>query len=103
MVNNTYVYGGDRLDQVDLTKKNVLQLRESARALNIKSVTKYKKDELITLIMNINHQDAEQPEEQEDQANGNQVGEPTTTQSETKPKYPKLKDSIEDAKTRVGV
>ncbi len=91
------------MDQVDLTKKNVLQLREIARALNIKSVTKYKKDELITLIMNINHQDAEQPEEQEDQANGNQVGEPTTTQSETKPKYPKLKDSIEDAKTRVGV
>ena len=83
------------MDQVDLTKKNVLQLREIARALNIKSVTKYKKDELITLIMNINHQDAEQPEEQEDQANGNQVGEPTTTQSETKPKYPKLKDSIE--------
>src|SRR5690554_6893845 len=107
LVYNTIEYGGVTLGQVDLTKKNVIQLREIAKALNIKSVTKYKKDELITLIMNndVANKEKTPPKEQkvkdtnpsEIKSNGKD------NNNNIKPKYPKLKDSIEDAKTRVGV
>lgn len=80
--------------QVDLTKKNVIQLREIAKALQIKSVTKYKKDELITLIMNNNLDNEPEARPKEVKAK---------PPSNVNTKYPKLKDSIEDAKTRVGV
>ena len=83
------------MTQVDLTKKNVMQLREIAKALNIKSVTKYKKDELITLIMNNNLDNNQEAHPKETKA--------AKSPSNVKTKYPKLKDSIEDAKTRVGV
>src|SRR5690554_2670720 len=82
-----------------------MQLREIAKALNIKSVTKYKKDELITLIMNINHKASEAPKQQtkEPDAAENKPPKEAATNGVSKPKYPKLKDSIEDAKTRIGV
>ena len=95
LVYNTIEYGGVVLTQVDLTKKNVMQLREIAKALNIKSVTKYKKDELITLIMNNNLDNNQEAHPKETKA--------AKSPSNVKTKYPKLKDSIEDAKTRVGV
>ncbi len=97
------------LGQVDLTKKNVMQLREIAKALNIKSVTKYKKDELITLIMNnkdVTNKEEAHPKEQKSENTNSSEKKPNGNNNNNKnikPKYPKLKDSIEDAKTRVGV
>lgn len=109
----------DILDKADLNKKTVVQLREIAKALQIKSVTKYKKEELIDLIVNNSHDhsmeqhpskgDRQAIEETQLAKKESSKGQPKKEvhqQSEKangRSKYPKLKDSIEDAKTRVGV
>ncbi len=109
------------MSTIELSKKTVAQLREIAKALQIKSVTKYKKDELISLIMNCNSENGEdeendtqdvmekdiQQKDTEDTRDTQDSQEELSKESKEpkiqKPKYPKLKDSIEDAKTRVGI
>lgn len=107
------------LDKADLSNKTVVQLREIAKALQIKSVTKYKKEELIDLIVNNSNdhsieEHSPKEEKQAIEATQTEAKEPSKQQSKKeihteskrpkgKGKYPKLKDSIEDAKTRVGV
>ncbi|MCR1899451.1 transcription termination factor Rho [Irregularibacter muris] len=101
------------MESIDLTKKTVAELREIAKALEIKSVTKYKKDELIHLIEDHKKAKSSSPEDSslKDETKAKSIDENPKEEKEkeqhrhqnSRPKYPKLKDSIEDAVTRVGV
>ena len=47
----TNYYGGANLDSVQLENKKISELREMAKDLNIKGYSKYKKNELIDIIV----------------------------------------------------
>nr|WP_213818645.1 transcription termination factor Rho [Garciella nitratireducens] len=114
------------MSTVELQEKTVAQLREIAKALQIKSVTKYRKEELISLIMNcasqnqgnenndsqdkiekdvkeLKEKDVQKKEIEDRAMPQNSQQELCKKEKIQKSKYPKLKDSIEDAKTRVGI
>lgn len=93
--------GGALLNNLNLDKMTLLQLRERAKELGIRSSTRYKKNELIDKIISVLND--------EDNANSKtETIQSSTTHSSPKKKeqnqkYSKLKDNIHDAFDLQGV
>lgn len=85
---------------MDYKSKTLLELREIAKDKGIKSVTKYKKDQLIEQIKGEIQETSEKQESSEKKETPEKE---KNNQSKFKVKYPKIKDSIEDAITKIGV